>query len=193
MVRNAHRTLASLPDRSNAISSHCTPATFTIPCLANRMDTTCILRILPVAVGTTHSILGRARAALERGRGAEAAKSLTPLLRSGPSIGTTNWRFAPRLAEAWLLQDDLNQAATALGRPPDTIREPIADATCRCCGGCTAGWRSPAATSHEPSRCTRVRSSTRISPMTLGRSVSRTMSSPTATSTSATPASSAST
>ena len=31
VVRNAHRTLASLPDRSNAISSHCTPATFTIP------------------------------------------------------------------------------------------------------------------------------------------------------------------
>ena len=32
------------------------------------------------------------------------------------------------LTEAWLLQDDLAQAATALGRPPDTLREKIADA-----------------------------------------------------------------
>jgi DNA-binding NtrC family response regulator/tetratricopeptide (TPR) repeat protein len=31
------------------------------------------------------------------------------------------------LAEAWLLQDDLAQAATALGRPPDTLRDKIAD------------------------------------------------------------------
>src|SRR5205085_9063507 len=27
------------------------------------------------------------------------------------------------LAEAWLLQDDLDQAASALGRPPDTFRD----------------------------------------------------------------------
>ena len=32
------------------------------------------------------------------------------------------------LAEAWLMQDDLAQAASALGRPPGTIREPISDA-----------------------------------------------------------------
>ena len=29
------------------------------------------------------------------------------------------------LAEAWLLQDDLDQAATALGRPPDTFRDTV--------------------------------------------------------------------
>ena len=82
-----------------------------------------------MAVGTTHSILGRARAALERGRGAEAAKSLTPLLRSGALNRDDELAVRAGLAEAWLLQDDLNQAGTALGRPPDTIREPIADAT----------------------------------------------------------------
>jgi DNA-binding NtrC family response regulator/tetratricopeptide (TPR) repeat protein len=32
------------------------------------------------------------------------------------------------LAEAWLLQDDLAQAAATLGRPPDTLRESIDDA-----------------------------------------------------------------
>jgi DNA-binding NtrC family response regulator/tetratricopeptide (TPR) repeat protein len=32
------------------------------------------------------------------------------------------------LAEAWLLQDDIAQAAAALGRPPDTLQERISDA-----------------------------------------------------------------
>ena len=32
------------------------------------------------------------------------------------------------LAEAWLLQDDLTQAATTLGRTPDSMREPMTDA-----------------------------------------------------------------
>ena len=32
------------------------------------------------------------------------------------------------LAEAWLMQDDLAQAASALGRAPSGIREPISDA-----------------------------------------------------------------
>src|SRR6187397_2096396 len=78
-----------------------------------------------VAAGTTHSILGRARSALERGRGAEAAKFLTPLLRSGALNRDDELAVRAALAEAWLLQDDLNQAATALGRPPDTIRETV--------------------------------------------------------------------
>src|SRR5262249_61149667 len=30
------------------------------------------------------------------------------------------------LAEAWLAQDDLDQASLALGRPPDTFRDTIA-------------------------------------------------------------------
>src|SRR4029453_4837013 len=32
------------------------------------------------------------------------------------------------LADAWLLQDDLVQAANVLGRPPDTIPQQISDA-----------------------------------------------------------------
>ena len=32
------------------------------------------------------------------------------------------------MAEAWLLQDDLTQASSVLGRPPDTLREQISDA-----------------------------------------------------------------
>ena len=82
-----------------------------------------------MAAGTTHSILGRARAALERGRGAEAAKLLTPVARSGAMSREDELFVRAALAEAWLLQDDLPQAAAALGRPPDSIREPIADAT----------------------------------------------------------------
>ena len=36
-----------------------------------------------------------------------------------------NWRSAQSLAEAYLLQGDLTQAATAVGRSPDAFREPI--------------------------------------------------------------------
>jgi DNA-binding NtrC family response regulator/tetratricopeptide (TPR) repeat protein len=79
-------------------------------------------------IAGTNSILGRARAALERGRGAEAAKLLTPALRSGTLSRDDELAVRSALAEAWLLQDDLSQAATALGRPPDSIREPIDDA-----------------------------------------------------------------
>jgi DNA-binding NtrC family response regulator/tetratricopeptide (TPR) repeat protein len=73
------------------------------------------------------STLGRAQAALERGRGAEAAHLLAPLLRvSLPREDELAVRAA--LADAWLLQDDLVQAAAVLGRPPDALRERISDA-----------------------------------------------------------------
>jgi tetratricopeptide (TPR) repeat protein len=47
-------------------------------------------------------------------------------LRSGGSL-TRDDELSVRacLAEAWLLQDDLTQAASALGRTPDTLREHI--------------------------------------------------------------------
>ena len=46
---------------------------------------------------------------------------------SGLSALTRDEELAVRsmLAEAWLLQDDLDQAASALGRPPDTFRDTI--------------------------------------------------------------------
>src|SRR4051812_46214862 len=66
----------------------------------------------------------RAGASLERGRGAEAVQMLAPALRSSL---TRDEELTVRsmLAEAALLQDDLDQAAGALGRPPDTFRDSV--------------------------------------------------------------------
>ena len=75
-----------------------------------------------------HPALARANAALERGRGAEASPHLVPLLRSGSLNREDELRVRTSLAEAWLLQDDLAQALTALGRPPDTLQEHLSDA-----------------------------------------------------------------
>ena len=73
-------------------------------------------------------MLARTQAALERGRGAEAAQLLAPLLRPGSLAREDEFAVRSALAEAWLLQDDLAQAASTLGRPPDSLREPISDA-----------------------------------------------------------------
>src|SRR5918996_1239369 len=81
-----------------------------------------------MVTGTTHSVLGRANVALERGRGTEAAQLLTPLLRSGALSRDDEVAVRSALTAAWLLQDDLPQAAAALGRTPDAMREPLADA-----------------------------------------------------------------
>jgi DNA-binding NtrC family response regulator/tetratricopeptide (TPR) repeat protein len=81
-----------------------------------------------VATTTIHATLARGNAALERGRGAEAAHILAPLLRSGSLAREDELVIRAALAEAWLLQDDLGQAATALGRPPDALRERLSDA-----------------------------------------------------------------
>ena len=70
-------------------------------------------------------MLARAGAALERGRGAEAAQIVAPVLRSSTLTRDDELTLRSMLAEAWLLQDDLEQAATALGRPPDTFRETV--------------------------------------------------------------------
>jgi len=75
-----------------------------------------------------HPTLARANAALERGRGADASPHLIPLLRSGSLNREDELTVRSALAEAWLLQDDLQQATTALGRPPDTVQERISDA-----------------------------------------------------------------
>jgi tetratricopeptide (TPR) repeat protein len=69
--------------------------------------------------------VARAQAALERGRGAEAAQLLSPVLRAGSLTRDDELSIRAGLAEAWLLQDDLTQAASALGRTPDTLREHI--------------------------------------------------------------------
>jgi DNA-binding NtrC family response regulator/tetratricopeptide (TPR) repeat protein len=80
-----------------------------------------------VATQAPSSVLARATGALERGRGAEAAQMLAPALRSGTLSRQDELSVRTALAEAWLLQDDLVQAAAALGRTPDTLREEISD------------------------------------------------------------------
>ena len=70
------------------------------------------------------ALLTRAGASLERGRGGEAVQMLAPALRSSL---TRDEELTVRsmLAEAALLQDDLDQAAGTLGRPPDTFRDTV--------------------------------------------------------------------
>jgi hydrogenase-4 transcriptional activator len=50
---------------------------------------------------------------------------LAPALRSSTLSRDDELALRSMLAEAWLLQDDLDQAAAALGRTPDAIRETV--------------------------------------------------------------------
>src|SRR2546423_12802134 len=72
-----------------------------------------------------HALLGGAAVSLERGRGPEAVQLLTPALRSSAVTRDEELEVRSMLAEAALLQDDLEQAASALGRPPDTFRDTV--------------------------------------------------------------------
>ena len=77
----------------------------------------------------------RAGAALERGRGPEAADMLTPVLKSSNLSREDELALRCTLAEAWLLQDDPDHAAAALGRAPDTFRDTVS------AGRLSALWR----------------------------------------------------
>ena len=70
-------------------------------------------------------LFARAAAALERGRGGEAVQMLTPALRSASLTRDDELKVRSMLAEAALQRDDLDRAATALGRPPDTFRDTV--------------------------------------------------------------------
>src|SRR6267378_6152681 len=50
---------------------------------------------------------------------------LAPAVRSSALTRDEELAVRSMLAEAYLLQDDLDQAASALGRPPDTFRDTI--------------------------------------------------------------------
>jgi hydrogenase-4 transcriptional activator len=78
-----------------------------------------------VPSSSLQALVARAGAALDRGRGPEAAQLLTPALRSSTMTRDDELAVRSALAEAWLLQDDPEQAATALGRPPDTFRDTV--------------------------------------------------------------------
>ena len=60
-------------------------------------------------------------AATPRGRHEHLAQSL----RSTAITREDELTIRATLAEAWLLQDDIEQASAALGRPPDTLRETV--------------------------------------------------------------------
>ena len=68
-----------------------------------------------VASSSLQPLLARAQAALERGRGAEAVQLLGPALRSSTLSREDELALRSMLAEAWLLQDDLDQAAVGAG------------------------------------------------------------------------------
>ncbi|HZR22070.1 MAG TPA: sigma 54-interacting transcriptional regulator [Vicinamibacterales bacterium] len=76
-------------------------------------------------MSTLNALFTRAGAALERGRGGEAAHMLAPVLRSASVPRDDELKLRSMIAEAALLQDDLDQAAAALGRPPDTFRDTV--------------------------------------------------------------------
>src|SRR5438105_6672857 len=71
------------------------------------------------------ALLARAATALERGHGVDAAQMLGPALKS-TLPRDDELALRGMLAEAWLQQDDLDEAATALGRAPDTFRDAVA-------------------------------------------------------------------
>jgi DNA-binding NtrC family response regulator/tetratricopeptide (TPR) repeat protein len=69
--------------------------------------------------------LAQARAALERGRAAEAATVLEQALRSPALTRDDELALRCAMAEACLMRDDVNQASTVLGRLPDALRDSI--------------------------------------------------------------------
>jgi hydrogenase-4 transcriptional activator len=71
------------------------------------------------------ALLARAASVLERGQGAEASQMLAPVVRSPSFTRDEDLAVRSMLAEACLLQDDLDQAAAILGRTPDTLRETV--------------------------------------------------------------------
>ena len=66
-----------------------------------------------MATSTVQAALARAASALERGRGAEAVQILLPHHRSGSLPRDEELSVRARIAEAYLLQDELTQAAAA--------------------------------------------------------------------------------
>jgi tetratricopeptide (TPR) repeat protein len=87
------------------------------------VDTWYTFEVLSPSVQT---VMARASAASDRGQADAAIEQLAPQLRQQASLTRID-ELAVRsaLAEAYLLQGDLTQAAASLGRAPDTIREAI--------------------------------------------------------------------
>ena len=69
--------------------------------------------------------LARARTALARGRHADAIGILTQALKSSGFNHEDELGLRCTLADAWLMGDDVAQAAATLGRPPDAPRDDL--------------------------------------------------------------------
>jgi DNA-binding NtrC family response regulator/tetratricopeptide (TPR) repeat protein len=80
---------------------------------------------LAVPAETFQPSMARAAAALQHGRGAEALDALSHALNSPGLRREDEIAIRCGMAEAWLLRDDVAQAAAVLGRPPDVTRERI--------------------------------------------------------------------
>jgi len=79
-----------------------------------------------VANAALQPVIARAGAALERGQAATTIDILAPLLRTSSSLSKDDeLTVRVMLAESYLLQGDLAQAGTVLGRSPDTLRESL--------------------------------------------------------------------
>src|SRR5260221_10195915 len=73
-----------------------------------------ILRGVPLP-----AIVGQASEALQQGRGSDAAAVLVRALKQPDLIRDKTLQIRSALAEAWFQQDDIRQAAAALGNPPE--------------------------------------------------------------------------
>src|SRR5688572_26820887 len=83
-------------------------------------------RILPSVVTIAFQpALARARAALERGQHADAIGVLTQALKASGLKREDEVGLRSTLAEAWLMADDVTQAASVVGRPPDPPRDDL--------------------------------------------------------------------
>ena len=80
----------------------------------------------PVPNAALQPVIGKAATALERGQAASTIELLAPLLRTPASLSREEeLSVRVMLAESYLLQGDLAQAGTVLGRSPDTMRESL--------------------------------------------------------------------
>jgi DNA-binding NtrC family response regulator/tetratricopeptide (TPR) repeat protein len=69
--------------------------------------------------------LARAKAAMERGRHADAISVLSQALKSSGLKSEDELGLRLTLVEAWLMADEVTQAASLLGRPPDSPRDDL--------------------------------------------------------------------
>jgi DNA-binding NtrC family response regulator/tetratricopeptide (TPR) repeat protein len=78
-----------------------------------------------VASPSLQPVIARLVGSIERGRAAEAAVQLAPILKTSLKK-EDELVVRGALAECYLMMGDLAQASTVLGRPPDAMRESIA-------------------------------------------------------------------